>query len=62
MKAVVIPNKVEEALRDPKWTDAIKVKMEALKENRTWDIVSLPKGKKQVGCKWIFTIKHKADG
>lgn len=22
----------------------------------------LPKGKKTVGCKWIFTIKHKADG
>lgn len=25
-------------------------------------ITDLPAGKKAVGCKWIFTIKHKADG
>jgi len=24
--------------------------------------VELPKGKKTVGCKWIFSIKYKADG
>ncbi|KAL6347262.1 hypothetical protein AAG906_013698 [Vitis piasezkii] len=24
-------------------------------------MVELPKGKKTVGCKWIFTIKYKAD-
>ena len=23
---------------------------------------SLPRGKKIVGCKWVFTIKHKAGG
>jgi hypothetical protein len=25
-------------------------------------LVKLPNGKKVVGCKWVFTIKHKADG
>ena len=25
-------------------------------------MVNLPLGKNPVGCKWIFTIKHKADG
>jgi hypothetical protein len=24
-------------------------------------LVELPKGKKTVGCKWVFTMKHKAD-
>ena len=24
--------------------------------------MALPKGKKTVGCKWIFSIKYKADG
>jgi hypothetical protein len=36
--------------------------MEALHNNKTWDLVKLPNGKKVVGCKWVFTIKHKADG
>jgi hypothetical protein len=36
--------------------------MEALHKNKTWDLVKLPNGKKVVGCKWVFTIMHKADG
>jgi hypothetical protein len=36
--------------------------MEALHKNKTWDLVKLPNGKKVVGYKWVFTIKHKADG
>ncbi|KAM2542715.1 hypothetical protein TB2_022112 [Malus domestica] len=38
------------------------VKMEALQRNGTWNVVSLPQGKRPMGCKWVFTIKHKADG
>jgi len=33
-----------------------------LNKNKTWEISKLPPGKKLVGCKWLFTIKHKADG
>lgn len=36
--------------------------MGALLKNQTWTLVSLPKGKEAVGCKWVFSIKHKADG
>jgi hypothetical protein len=36
--------------------------MKALHKNMTWDLVRLPNGKKAIGCKWVFTIKHKADG
>ena len=36
--------------------------MEALQKNSTWDLVELLEGKKTVGCKWVFTVKHKADG
>lgn len=34
----------------------------AAKRNKTWEIVDLPKDKKTGGCKWVFTIKGKADG
>jgi len=37
-------------------------KMEALEKNSTWDLVTLPIGKKLVGCKWVYTIKYKVDG
>jgi hypothetical protein len=33
-----------------------------LKKNGTWESSELPPGKKPVGCKWIFTVKYKADG
>jgi hypothetical protein len=36
--------------------------MKALKKNGTWELVTLPNEKKPVGCKWVFTVKHKADG
>jgi len=36
--------------------------IQALLENGTWDIVSLPSGKKPIGCKWVYKAKHRADG
>ena len=34
----------------------------ALKKTGTWIITELPPGKKVVNCKWVFTVKHKANG
>ena len=36
--------------------------MTALQKNQTWTLVPLPEGKRTVGCKWVFSIKHKTDG
>ncbi|RDX92045.1 hypothetical protein CR513_25889, partial [Mucuna pruriens] len=36
--------------------------METLKKNKTWELVSLPEGKKPIGCKWVYIFKYKADG
>ncbi|WKA11488.1 hypothetical protein VitviT2T_028982 [Vitis vinifera] len=36
--------------------------MNALKKNGTWEVVDLLREKKVVGCKWVFTIKSKANG
>ena len=36
--------------------------MNTLRRSGMWEIVNLPKEKKIVGCKWVFTIKCKADG
>ncbi|KAA0039525.1 Cysteine-rich RLK (receptor-like protein kinase) 8 [Cucumis melo var. makuwa] len=34
----------------------------ALKKNNTWEIYTLPNGHNLQGCKWVFTLKYKADG
>jgi hypothetical protein len=62
LSSIQVPAGIQEALSNPKWTQAIKEEMEALLENDTWTLVPLPEGKKAVGCKWVFSIKHKADG
>lgn len=40
----------------------MKEEMEALVKNDTWILVFLSDGQKIVGCRWIFSIKYKADG
>ena len=33
-----------------------------IEKNKTWELTSLPKGYKAIGVKWIYKIKHTADG
>jgi len=33
-----------------------------LDANATWELVILPKDKKTIGCKWVYKVKHNADG
>lgn len=34
----------------------------ALQRNKAWENYILPKGKKTIGCKWVFSIKFHANG
>ncbi|KAA0067603.1 reverse transcriptase [Cucumis melo var. makuwa] len=40
----------------------LRKEMKAFEKNNTWEICALPKGHKPMGCKWVFTLKYKADG
>jgi Reverse transcriptase (RNA-dependent DNA polymerase) len=62
LASVRVPERLEEAMSDPKWLEAMRVEMEALEKNHTWQLVSLPKGRKTVGCKWVFTVKYGPTG
>ncbi|KAG8501038.1 hypothetical protein CXB51_003111 [Gossypium anomalum] len=60
--SVKTPKNIEEALESAEWRQAVMEEIKALKNNETWKVSDLPKGKKTVVCKWIFTTKFKPDG
>ncbi|WVZ55981.1 hypothetical protein U9M48_006573 [Paspalum notatum var. saurae] len=62
LQTVPIPSDWKCAKQDPKWNAAMKEEMHALQKNKTWELVPLPKGKKAVGCKWVFTVKQNPKG
>ena len=58
---IQVPRHIHEAFKYPKWKAAVDEEVRALAKNGTWEITDLPRGKKPVGCKWIFTVKYKED-
>nr|GEZ10715.1 putative ribonuclease H-like domain-containing protein [Tanacetum cinerariifolium]GEZ64077.1 putative ribonuclease H-like domain-containing protein [Tanacetum cinerariifolium] len=60
-----LPSRLQDyelASTDNRWIDAMNKEMEALNKNNTWEISDLLKGRKHVGCKWIYKIKYKSNG
>jgi len=56
------PTIYNQAVKDLKWREAMKSEIQALEKNGTWTITHLPPGKKTLGCKWVYKVKHKSDG
>ena len=62
LDSVAIPTSTIEVLETKEWVKALKEEMNALKKNNTWEVVTLPMGKKPIGCKWVYTPNYKANG
>ncbi|XP_074347258.1 uncharacterized protein LOC141686101 [Apium graveolens] len=58
---ITIPKSVYEVLKIPEWRKATLEEYNAFERNGTWVLTTLPLGKRTVGCKWIFSVKQKAD-
>lgn len=56
------PSYSEEALSHQAWKDVMIEEYRSIIKNDVWDIVPRPKDKSVVSSKWIFKIKHVADG
>ncbi|MCO5614144.1 hypothetical protein L7F22_068425 [Adiantum nelumboides] len=58
----VEPSCFEEVAENVKWQEAMNEEMDALYNNEMWELVPLLKGKKTIGCRWVYKVKHNNDG
>ena len=56
------PNSYAEASRFDCWIKAMQAELQALQQNQTWTLTTLPQHKTTIGCRWVYKIKYNADG
>ena len=56
------PSSYEEATNQQVGRDAMMEEYQSIMKNDVWDVVPRPEGKFVVTSKWIYKIKHEADG
>ncbi|GJU07659.1 ribonuclease H-like domain, reverse transcriptase, RNA-dependent DNA polymerase [Tanacetum coccineum] len=56
------PKNYKEASSNQKWIKAMKVELDSINRNNTWELTTLPKGHKAIGLKWVFKTKKDANG
>lgn len=56
------PKNYKEASIDDIWNDSMTDEYTTLEANHTWDITTLPPGKKAIICQWIYKTKLDANG
>ena len=56
------PSNYEQAAEKKEWKDAMIEEYQSIMKNDVWDVVPRPEGKSVVTSKWIYKIKHTADG
>ena len=59
------PTSFEEAMRSAhssKWLEAMQDEIRSMNTNGVWDLETIPKGAKTVGCKWVYKTKYDYKG
>lgn len=51
----------KEAAQEQRWRVAMQAEIAALEKNKTWDLTFLPRGKRVIGCKWVYKTKYRSN-
>ena len=46
----------------PLWIAVMQAEMDRHTEIRTWELVDIPEGRKEIGCRWVYTVKTIPEG
>lgn len=57
-----VPRNFKEAVKHKIWNNAMSKEVEAFEVTDTWEVTSLPPGKKALGNQWLYSNKYNADG
>lgn len=60
--AIDVPSDIHEAMQQACWQKVVHAELQALHQNKTWELCSLPTNRQVIGCKWLFKVKRKYDG
>ena len=56
------PSTFEEASSRQVWRDAMMEEYNSIMKNDVWEVVPRPEGKSVVTSRWLYKLKHAADG
>ena len=56
------PNKIDKALLDVDWVNAMHEELNNFTRNQVWELVEWPKDHNVIGTKWVFCNKQDQDG
>jgi len=56
------PSSFSDAVKRQVWKDAMTEEYESIMKNDVWEVVPRPQDKTVVTSKWLYKIKHAADG
>ena len=56
------PKKIEEAMMDASWIEAMQEELNQFERNKVWKLVERPKHHPVIGTKWVFRNKMDEDG
>lgn len=54
---IIEPSSYSEADQHPYWIAVMQHQFQALEDNNTWSVISLPPGKQAIECNWMFKSK-----
>jgi hypothetical protein len=56
------PLTFQEVVEEDCWRFAMEEELHAIQKNNTWELTTLPSNQKAIGVKWVYKIKHTAEG
>ena len=56
------PSTYAEVIKDDRWREAMRKKIQALEDSGTWTVEDLPPRKKAIRSKWVYMIKYNSNG
>lgn len=52
----------QDAEREERWREAMRVEIKSIEKNLTWELVDLPPQAKKIGVKWVYKTKLNGEG